>query len=68
MAGYCLSCGRLRELNGGLCGECRADEAVREASRRSDRIARTVARWRREADHGVEREAGQVRQGVPDRS
>lgn len=26
--GYCLSCGKLRELVGGMCEQCRIDRAV----------------------------------------
>lgn len=31
--GYCLSCGMLRELDGGICRQCRKDDAVRAARR-----------------------------------
>ena len=31
--GYCLACGRLRELACGKCAQCRRDDAVRAARR-----------------------------------
>lgn len=31
--GYCLACGRLRELGCGKCAQCRKDDAVRAARR-----------------------------------
>ena len=30
---YCLTCGKLREIRGGMCDQCRKDEAARKGQR-----------------------------------
>lgn len=55
-SGYCLACGRLREIaDRGMCEACLKDEAVR---RRADRLvegakmrARMRRRWRNMQKH-----------------
>lgn len=44
---YCLSCGRLRPTNGGMCEQCRIDLGIRrktEAQYDHARIMRDIAK------------------------
>lgn len=48
--GYCLSCGKLRDLNGAFCRQCALDFDVRrkkEAEADKRRIMRNIARDKR---------------------
>ena len=46
MAGYCLSCGMLRDIDGGACRQCREDEAVRKSADAKAEAAKIKARLR----------------------
>lgn len=50
--GYCLSCGRLRELACGKCAQCRKDDAVRAARRGRRRNGAAMANPQGEAPRG----------------
>lgn len=50
--GYCLSCGMLRELDGGICRQCRKDDAVRAARRGRRRNGAAMANPQGEAPRG----------------
>lgn len=52
---YCLSCGKLRDLNGGFCAQCSIDFAVRKKmDARADkrRIMREIAKAKRGESNG----------------
>ena len=50
--GYCLACGRLRELACGKCAQCRKDDAVRAARRGQCRNGAAMANPQGEATQG----------------
>lgn len=52
---YCLACGKLRDLYGGLCRQCATDMNVRkksEAQAHKARIMRSIAKDKRGEPNG----------------